>query len=92
MWNVSLMVFIIVNKSQRNTKTNTALVFVSNIWPLCSMASLVQKHKVLKCFSSQTGENVFSWAYFQHSNNQFLVFQWVYIILVKCTVLYLSVS
>lgn len=92
MWNVSLMVFIIVNKSQRNTKTNTALVFVSNIWPLFSMASLVQKHKVLKCFSSQTGENVFSWAYFQHSNNQLLVFQWVYIILVKCTVLYLSLS
>lgn len=92
MWNMSLMVFIIVNKSQRNTKTNTALVFVSNIWPLCSMASLVQKHKVLKCFSSQTGENVFGWAYFQHSNNQFLVFQWVYIIAVKCTVLYLSLS
>lgn len=39
MWNMSLMIFVIVNKSQRNTKTNTALVFVSNLWPPCSMAS-----------------------------------------------------
>lgn len=50
---MSLMVFIIVNKSQRNTKTNTALVFVSNLTSLLygfPRSVFVQKHKVLNVF------------------------------------------